>query len=380
MTTPQHILVVIGTRPEAIKLAPVIAALRRRPHQFVVQICATAQHREMLDQVFELFALKADFDLNVMRPGQSLSAVTCAVLSGLEPILQRERPDWVLVQGDTTTVMAAALAAYYQRIPVGHVEAGLRTYNIHQPYPEEANRRIADALAERHFAPTDAARDHLLAEGVAAEQIVLTGNTVIDALLDVAGRELPHAERNLADIPLWAERIVLLTAHRRESFGSPLLAAFRAIAELARRYPKVQFVYPVHPNPHVREAVAITLQGSANISLIDPLDYGTLVHLLKRSYLVLTDSGGLQEEAPSLQKPVLVLRDVSERPEGIAAGLARLVGTDPERIIGETSRLLDDPAAYAAMIGKTNPYGDGLASERIADALSSYRPVGPSGR
>ena len=353
-------------------MAPVVAELRRFPDRIHSIVCATAQHRELLDPVLELFDITPDYDLNLMRPGQTLTQVTTAVLSGMEQVLTEVQPDWVLAQGDTTTVMATALACYYRRIPFGHVEAGLRTGDKFRPYPEEMNRVLTDALADLHFAPTARARDNLLSEGILETTIHVTGNTVIDALLQIARRNLPHAEAALTDIPLWAGRIVLVTAHRRESFGAGLQHICDALATLAARYPDVQFVYPVHPNPNVTTPVHHRLQGITNISLIAPLEYASLVHLMKRAYLILTDSGGIQEEAPSLGKPVLVLRQVSERPEGIAAGVARLVGTDKARIVYEVSTLLDDEIAYARMARVVSPYGDGQASRRIVEALLAY--------
>jgi len=366
------VLSVIGTRPEAIKMAPVIAELRRFPDRIRSIVCATAQHRELSDSILDLFDITPDYDLNLMRPGQTLTQITTAALSGMEQVLTEAQPDWVLAQGDTTTVMATALACYYQRIPFGHVEAGLRTGDKFRPYPEEMNRVLADALADLHFAPTARARDNLLSEGVLETTIRVTGNTVIDALLQIAGRNLPHAEAALADIPLWANRIVLVTAHRRESFGAGFQHICDALATLAAYYPDIQFVYPVHPNPNVSTPVHHRLQGITNISLIAPLEYASLVHLMKRAYLILTDSGGIQEEAPTLGKPVLVLRQVSERPEGIAAGVARLVGTDRERIVCEVSTLLDDGSAYARMARVVSPYGDGQASRRIVEVLLAY--------
>jgi UDP-N-acetylglucosamine 2-epimerase len=363
------VLSVIGTRPEAIKMAPVIAELRRFPDRIRSIVCATAQHRELSDSILDLFDIAPDYDLNLMRPSQTLTQITTAALSGMEQVLTEVQPDWVLAQGDTTTVMATALACYYQCIPFGHVEAGLRTGDKFRPYPEEMNRVLADALADLHFAPTARARDNLLSEGVLETTIRITGNTVIDALLQIAGRNLPHAEAALADIPLWADRIVLVTAHRRESFGTGFQHICDALATLAAQYPDVQFVYPVHPNPNVTTPVHHRLQGITNISLIAPLDYASLVHLMKRAYLILTDSGGIQEEAPALGKPTLVLRQVSERPEGVTAGVARLVGTDKERIVREVSTLLDDETAYVRMARIVSPYGDGQASRRIVEAL-----------
>ena len=363
------VLSVIGTRPEAIKMAPVVGELRRFPNHICSIVCATAQHRELLDSVLNLFDITPDFDLGLMRPSQTLTQVTTAVLAGMEQVFTHVRPDWVLAQGDTTTVMATGLACYYQHISFGHVEAGLRTGDKFHPYPEEINRVLADALADLHFAPTARARDNLLSAGISEKTIHVTGNTVIDALLEIAQRNLPHVEAALAEIPLWADRIVLVTAHRRESFGAGFQQICDALAALATRYPQVQFVYPVHPNPNVTTPVHGRLGSIANISLIEPLEYATLVHLMKRAYLVLTDSGGIQEEAPAFGKPVLVLRQVSERPEGIIAGVAHLVGTDPERIVRETCTLLDDETAYAQMARAISPYGDGQASQRIVKTL-----------
>jgi UDP-N-acetylglucosamine 2-epimerase (non-hydrolysing) len=366
------VLSVIGTRPEAIKMAPIVAELRCFPDRAHSIVCATAQHRELLDPVLSIFDITPDYDLNLMRPGQTLTQVTTTVLSGMEQVLTEVQPEWVLAQGDTTTVMATGLACYYQRIPFGHVEAGLRTGDKFRPYPEEINRVLADALADLHFAPTARARDNLLSEGISETSIYITGNTVIDALLQIAERDLPYVDSELAGIPLWADRIVLVTAHRRESFGAGLQSICEALASLAVRYPDVQFVYPVHPNPNVTIPVRQRLQDISNISLIAPLEYAPLVHLMKRAYLILTDSGGIQEEAPSLGKPVLILREVSERPEGIAAGVARLVGTNRERIVREVTTLLSDEAEYAQMARVVNPYGDGHASRRIVEALFAY--------
>ena len=364
-----RVLSVIGTRPEAIKMASVVNELHRFPGRIRSSVCSTAQHRDLLAPIFKLFDITVDYDLDVMRPGQTLTQITTAVLSGVEQVLLQMRPDWVLAQGDTTTVMASALACYYQRIPFGHVEAGLRTGDKFHPYPEEINRVLADAMADLHFAPTTLSRDNLLASGISSTGICVTGNTVIDALLDIAARHLPEVDGELATIPLWAERTVLVTAHRRESFGAGIRRICEALATLADRYPDVQFIYPVHPNPNVTGPVYERLQNIANISLIAPVEYPTLVHLMKRARLILTDSGGIQEEAPAFGKPVLVLRDTSERPEGIDAGVACLVGTNTDRIVSEASTLLDDESAYAAMARAISPYGDGHASQRIVEAL-----------
>ena len=367
------VLSIFGTRPEAIKLAPVIQALRAAPQEFESRVCVTGQHRQLLDPVLRLFDIRPDSDLKVMQPDQSLAELTARLLSGLAPVLAREKPDWVLIQGDTTTTLSAALAAYYQRFPVAHVEAGLRSHNPWHPYPEEFNRRLADALSTLHLAPTEGARRNLLAEGIPAERIRVTGNTVIDALLDVAARPYDFARGPLAGLPLDSRRIVLVTTHRRESFGAPLRALCHAIRQLAERYPRdVEVVLPVHLNPNVQKPVREELGRAANVALLEPLDYEPLVHLMKRATLILTDSGGLQEEAPSLGVPVLVLRRVTERPEGVEAGAARVVGTDTETIVAAAVRLLENPEEHRRMAQVRNPYGDGQASRRILEALRSF--------
>lgn len=369
------VLCVIGTRPEAIKLAPVIRELRRRAgethgHAIDVRVCATAQHRDMLDQVLRLFEIVPDHDLDVMADDQTPSQVAAAILERLEPILRAERPDWVLVQGDTTTVGAASLGAYYAGVRLGHVEAGLRTFDLWQPFPEEGNRRIATALAALHFAPTEHARQNLLREGVSDGHILVTGNPVIDALHWVAALPCPDdAEGPGRGNSPAAVRLILVTAHRRESFGAPFEAICGALRDIATRYPDVRVVYPVHPNPNIQGPASRLLGDVPNIALLPPLDYLRLVHLMKQAYLVLTDSGGIQEEAPGLGKPVLVLRRVTERPEAVEAGTVRIVGTERERIVAETVRLLEDRGAYERMARAVNPYGDGHAAKRIADAL-----------
>ena len=361
------ILTIFGTRPEAVKMAPVVRELARTPG-VEPSVCVTAQHREMLDQVLSLFGITPDIDLDLMRPGQSLAELTARVFTHLDPIIGEFQPDWVLVQGDTTTVMSAALLAYYHRVKVGHVEAGLRTGDKFQPFPEEINRRVAGVVADLHFAPTEWARQNLLCENVPDEHIVVTGNTVIDALHWVVQQPFDFSTLNLDLSP--DQRLVLVTAHRRENFGQPIENICQAIAELAAHYAgEVQFVYPVHLNPNVQEPVYRLLGDQPNITLLPPLDYLPLVHLMKRTTLVLTDSGGIQEEAPGLGIPTLVLRNTTERPEGVEAGTLKLVGTDPEGIVREARRLLDDPAAHAAMSGAKNPYGDGHAAERIVGAL-----------
>jgi UDP-N-acetylglucosamine 2-epimerase (non-hydrolysing) len=371
MKARKKITLVFGTRPEAIKLCPVILKLKERP-EVETRVCVTAQHRRMLDQVLEAFGVVPDTDLNLMQPNQALAGLTARALTALDEYLGRERPDVVLIQGDTTTVFAAALAAYYRRVAVGHVEAGLRTWNKYSPFPEELNRVMTSRIADWHFAPTEGARQNLLAEGVATERIFVTGNTVIDALQIAVARirgrrpEVPGLPAGLMDD---GRPLVLITGHRRENFGEGFDSICRAIATLADRFPQTAFVYPVHLNPNVREPVFRSLGGKENVFLIEPLAYLPFVALLDRCTLALTDSGGVQEEAPSLGKPVLVMRDTTERPEAVAAGVARLVGADAGRIVAEVSTLLTDPAACAAMAGKVNPYGDGRASGRIVSVL-----------
>lgn len=332
------------------------------------KVCITAQHRQMLDQVLRLFEIEPDFDLDLMRPAQPLNQLTAAVLHGLEPVLEQVRPDWVLVQGDTTTVMSAALLAYYHRIPIGHVEAGLRTGDKYQPFPEEINRKVLGALADLNFAPTQRAVDNLLQEKVAPERVVLTGNTVVDALQYTIRQPVELASGPLAELESWP-RLMLLTAHRRENFGAPLERIYAAVRRLARDYPEVHLVYPVHLNPNVSEPAHRLLAGLPNLHLIEPLDYLPMAHLMQRAELILTDSGGIQEEAPALGTPVLVLREVTERPEALEAGTALLVGADEQRIYREAARLLDDAAAREAMVTDKNPFGDGHAAERIVEAL-----------
>lgn len=364
------ILCVFGTRPEAIKMAPVVAELRRRPTEFACTVCVSAQHREMLDDVLDLFDITPRYDLDVMQHAQSPGYVTAAVHTRLEPIFEKESPHWLLVQGDTTTTMAAAMSAFFHRIKVGHVEAGLRTGNKWQPFPEEINRKVADLVSDLLFAPTEKAKQNLLKEGIREEDVIVTGNTVIDALLEVTSRPFEDEGTPLEGIPLTGKRVILLTSHRRESFGGPLESICRAVSKIAAAYQDdVHIVYPVHPNPNVAEPVNKLLGPIPNITLLAPLDYLSLAQLMKRSHLILTDSGGIQEEAPSLGKPVLVLRKVTERPEGVEAGAAKVVGTDEAAIVSETVRLLDDTTEYDRMAKVVNPYGDGHASERIAQAL-----------
>lgn len=381
-------------------MAPVVRALAQRPDRFHVRTCATAQHREMLDQVLAVFGIVPDIDLDLMQPNQSLSGLAARVLTAMDEVLLAEKPDWVLVQGDTTTVMATALAAHHRRVRVGHVEAGLRTYDRRNPFPEEMNRVVTDHVSDLCFAPTETARTNLLAESIPAERIVVTGNTVIDALLSVAdlpppadmvellqrlgipdetesceNQEIGNRGETIPPSPSLplspSPALILVTAHRRESFGAPLTGICEALRRIAGTWgDRVHIVYPVHRNPNVWEPVHAALAGRPGITLLPPVDYRRLVYLMKRCTLILTDSGGIQEEAPSLGKPVLVLRETTERPEAVACGASRVVGTDPERIVSEVRRLLDDRSAYQRMASVQNPYGDGRAAERIAAALS----------
>lgn len=370
------VLSVFGTRPEAIKMAPVILGLAD-DLRFRSEVCITAQHREMLDQVNGLFGIRPDHDLDVMRPGQGLHDVTAAMIQGLGNVLTRSRPDMLLVHGDTATTLAATLAAYYARIPVGHVEAGLRTNDLYSPWPEEGNRRVTGALAALHFAPTETARDCLLSEDVPARQIIVTGNTVIDALTRIVARidANPRLERELAGLFTFLRpdrRVILVTGHRRESFGGGFERICNALRQLAILFPDIDIIYPMHMNPNVREPVHRLLEEIGNIHLVEPLDYLPFVWLMRRAHLIITDSGGIQEEAPSLGKPVLVMRDTTERPEALTAGTVKLVGTEEKVIVTEASRLLNDQAAYDQMSFAHNPYGDGRAVPRILDALAQY--------
>jgi len=365
------ILSIVGTRPEAIKMAPVIQVLSNVTG-VESKVCITAQHREMLDQVLGLFKITADIDLNLMKPNQSLARLTSEIFTYLDPVLDDLKPDWILAQGDTTTVMAASLLAYYHRIRFGHVEAGLRTSDKWQPFPEEINRKVAGAIADLNFAPTEWARGNLLKENVKDDAIVVTGNTVIDALNQIAAKSPDETTQDLLSKLELNEnrRLILVTAHRRENFGQPLVNICEALLRLADDYgDTLRILYPVHLNPNVKNTVYPLLERHPCIMLIPPLDYLPMVQMLKRASLVLTDSGGLQEEAPGLGVPVLVMREVTERPEGVQAGVVKLVGTDQNLICREVHRLLDDPAAYIQMAQAVNPYGDGHAAERIKDAL-----------
>ncbi|KAB8312681.1 UDP-N-acetylglucosamine 2-epimerase (non-hydrolyzing) [Erwinia endophytica] len=371
------VLTVFGTRPEAIKMAPLIHALAQ-DSEIEARLCVTAQHREMLDQVLQLFAIVPDYDLNIMRPGQDLTEVTCRILNGLKTVFADFAPDVVLVHGDTTTSFAASLAAFYHRIPVGHVEAGLRTGDLYSPWPEEANRTLTGHLACYHFTPTEAARQNLLRENLRDARMFVTGNTVIDALFWMRDRVLSDETLRASLAGRYPfldanKKMILVTGHRRESFGSGFERICSALAEIARSHPEVQIVYPVHLNPNVNEPVNRILRDIDNIMLIEPQEYLPFVWLMVHSWLILTDSGGIQEEAPSLGKPVLVMRDTTERPEAVEAGTVRLVGTDVEKIVNEVARLLTDDEAYQSMSRAHNPYGDGLACQRIVQALKNNR-------
>lgn len=377
MSKPK-VLLVFGTRPEAIKMAPLACAFAQ-DSRFESAICVTAQHRQMLDQVLDVFSLKPEFDLNLMKPGQDLTDVTCGVLQGLRQVIADYRPDRILVHGDTTTTLAGSLAAFYARVPVGHVEAGLRTGDLYSPWPEEANRTLTGALTDLHFAPTESSRQNLLREGTDASRILVTGNTVIDALFQA--RELIQAKPELLTEfqqkfrfidP--TKKLILVTGHRRESFGDGFERICQALRALAER-PDVQILYPVHLNPNVREPVNRILHGLDNVFLIEPQDYLPFIYLLDQAYIILTDSGGIQEEAPSLGKPVLVMRDTTERPEAVEAGTVKLVGTDPARLLKECVNLLDDSRAYRQMSQAHNPYGDGQARFRILDGVAKAHGV-----
>ena len=379
----KKVMLIFGTRPEAIKMAPLVKEFQKYPDDFETIVCVTGQHRQMLDQVLRLFEIKPDYDLNIMKTGQDLYDVTARVLTGMRDVFAEVKPDIVLVHGDTTTSTAAALAAFYQQIPVGHVEAGLRTHNIYSPWPEEMNRQITGRIAEYNFAPTQLSKENLLKENVAAEKIHITGNTVIDALHWVTSK-LKSSDAMQSELTAFlnesgydvtrllnGKKLVLITGHRRENFGDGFISMCSAIKALNEKYPEVDFVYPMHLNPHVRKPISEVFGATppANMFFIEPLDYLPFVFLMEKSNIVLTDSGGIQEEAPGLGKPVLVMRDTTERPEALAAGTVKLVGTDYNKIICEVSRLLDDSAYYDAMSKAVNPYGDGMACPRISAAL-----------
>ena len=381
----KRVMLVFGTRPEAIKMAPLVQEFRKHPDQYETLVCVTGQHREMLDQVLNIFGIVPNYDLNIMKPGQDLYDVTARILSGMRDILTRTQPDVLLVHGDTTTSMAVALAAFYQQIPVGHVEAGLRTHNIYSPWPEEMNRQITGRIATYHFSPTPLSRENLLREGIDKSRILVTGNTVIDALYAVVnkikddvplqlslGKELKAAGYDTGRLVTEeGRRLVLITGHRRENFGDGFLHICRAIKMLSEKYPDVDFVYPMHLNPNVRKPIKDIFGENcqSNLFFIEPLEYLSFVYLMEKSHIVLTDSGGIQEEAPGLGKPVLVMRDTTERPEALEAGTVKLVGTDYDKIVSEVSSLLDDVQYYEKMSQAVNPYGDGKACERIVNSF-----------
>ena len=366
------VMSVFGTRPEAIKMAPLVKKLNADPDIESV-LCVTAQHREMLDQVLELFELKPDYDLNIMKPNQTLAMITANVLTGMEDVLVKERPDIVLVHGDTSTTFSAALAAFYQKIPVGHVEAGLRTYDMYSPFPEEVNRVLTGHMASIHFAPTERNRSNLMKEGIPEDRIAITGNTVVDALLEVAGKPYEFEDETLKNIDFENKRVIAVTCHRRENLGEYMVHIFSAIREIAEEFDDVEVVYPVHLNPKVRATANEILSGCENVHLIDPLSYQPFVNLMAKSYFIITDSGGMQEEAPSLGKPVLVVRRETERPEALAAGTVKLAGVEQATIAAMARELLTDKSAYDAMAHAENPYGDGHACEKIIEALKNMK-------
>jgi UDP-N-acetylglucosamine 2-epimerase (non-hydrolysing) len=374
ISTMIKVLTVIGTRPEAVKLAPVIKELQRQPQLFRSVVCATGQHEEILYQTLRVFSIQPEYDLKVMKPHQDLFDITTNILLGLQKVLYDENPDWVLVQGDTTTAVSASLAAYYFRIKIGHIEAGLRTYNKYAPFPEEMNRHIIDVLSDLLFVPTAMAKNNLLQEGIPKERILLTGNTVIDALQWMVN-EITHQRISIKPLPVninWNVQTILVTAHRRESFGLDLRTICHALRQIATHYPNINIVFPVHPNPSVQEPVIQLLGNCSNIYLIAPQSYETFVWLMTQAYLILTDSGGVQEEAPALGKPVLVIRRVTERPEGVRAGAAKLINIEQQAIFENVRLLLEDKEAYAKMAQMQSPYGDGDAARRIVDLLYSF--------
>lgn len=363
------VMTVFGTRPEAIKMAPIVLELQKHPDTILPVVAVTAQHREMLDQVLNLFQIKPDHDLNIMAAGQTLFDITTRAMMGLDKVLTEEKPDIVLVHGDTTTTFAGALAAYYHQTAVGHVEAGLRTHNKYSPFPEEMNRRLTGCIADLNFAPTSTSEANLLAENVPPESIFVTGNTVIDALHHTVRDDFDFQEKSLKDVDLQNKRIILVTTHRRENLGEPMRHVYKALKQLTEEFDDVEVVFPVHKNPKVREVVNEELGGLAKVHLIDPLDYEPFANLMHKAHLILTDSGGVQEEAPALGKPVLVLRDTTERPEAVDAGTVKLIGTDRERVYEEAKKLLTDEAEYSRMAESVNPYGDGKAAARIIQAI-----------
>ena len=363
------VMTVFGTRPEAIKMAPIVLELQKHPDTILPVVAVTAQHREMLDQVLNLFQIKPDHDLNIMADDQTLFDITTRAMMGLDKVLTEEKPDIVLVHGDTTTTFAGALAAYYHQTAVGHVEAGLRTHNKYSPFPEEMNRRLTGCIADLNFAPTSTSEANLLAENVPPESIFVTGNTVIDALHHTVRDDFDFQEESLKDVDFQNKRIILVTTHRRENLGEPMRHVYKALKQLTEEFDDVEVVFPVHKNPKVREVVNEELGGLAKVHLIDPLDYEPFANLMHKAHLILTDSGGVQEEAPALGKPVLVLRDTTERPEAVDAGTVKLIGTDRERVYEEAKKLLTDEAEYSRMAESVNPYGDGKAAARIIQAI-----------
>jgi len=375
MKNKLRVLTIFGTRPEAVKMAPVVHELSRHP-EIDAQVCVTAQHRQMLDQVLEVFDIHPDIDLNLMKPDQSLAQLSAEIFINLDPVLNDLKPDWILIQGDTTTVTVASILGYYHQLRIGHVEAGLRSFDKWQPFPEEINRRIAGVVSDLHFAPTEGNRSNLLKEGIPPEMIVVTGNSVIDALQEITSRPVPAQVSQMLSqfgIGNGKKRLVMITAHRRENFGQPILDICSALRQLAESYNQnTVFIYPVHLNPNIQKPVYQQLSDLPNLHLIPPLDYLPMVHLMKQACLLLTDSGGLQEEAPALGIPTLVLRSTTERPEGVEAGTLKLVGSDPKIILSEAHHLLDNPQAHAAMTNAVNPYGDGHAAERIVQALIEH--------
>ncbi|BDG61772.1 non-hydrolyzing UDP-N-acetylglucosamine 2-epimerase [Caldinitratiruptor microaerophilus] len=374
----RKVLTIFGTRPEATKMAPVVQALRRRPEWFDVRVAVTGQHREQLDQVLAHFGIVPDHDLDIMQPRQTLSYIVTAALVGLEEVIRGERPDMVLVHGDTHTTLAGTLAAYYNQVPVGHVEAGLRTYNKYSPFPEEMNRRLTDAVADLLFAPTPANRENLLREGIDPSRIFVTGQTGVDATLITYREDYRFHEPRLREVDFGRWRVVAVTAHRRENWGEPMRQMFTAMRELVETHPDVLLVYPVHLGPAVREVAFPILSGHPRILLLDPIDYPDMINLLARSYLVLSDSGGLQEETPVFGRPLVLMRDTTERPEAVAAGTVVLAGTSREAVYAHAHRLLSDAEAYAAMARARNPFGDGRASERIAGILAHHFGLAPA--
>lgn len=373
------VMAVFGTRPEAIKMAPVVLELKKHVHSVETIVAVTAQHRQMLDQVLHLFKIKPDYDLDIMAQGQTLFDITSRAMMGLKEVLEREKPDLVLVHGDTTTTFAGALASYYEQVPVGHVEAGLRTGDIYSPFPEEMNRKLTGSIAAFHFAPTMRAKENLLRENVNERSVYVTGNTVIDALMKTVRHDYDFADESLRSVDFEHRRVILLTTHRRENLGEPMRHIYRALRSIVNEIDDTEIVFPVHRNPLVRKVVNEELAGLDRIHLIEPLDYEPFANLMSRSYLVLTDSGGIQEEAPSLGKPVLVLRNTTERPEAVKAGTVALIGTEKDVVYNMTKHLLTDAAAYSAMSNAVNPYGDGKSSERIVQAIL-YELIGSCSR